>query len=372
MRENILPRGTLPVLKKQSKNGVIDWEIWVELTNDGYGCMVTKFGLHGGKKQTLREVIKKGKNEGHKNETTPYQQAVLEATSRWNKQKDRKGYGLTAEESAGIRSASPMLAQVYEKQAGKVQWETAYAQPKLDGYRCLARKVGKKITLTSRENQPMPALVHIADILKDILEDGVTVDGEMYNHGLSLNQIGSACKKKSSLSEQIQYHIYDMVSADDFAARHSDIHCLFNHVRDPRIHTVETVKVRTEADLMVCQKEFIAEGYEGAMLRHSRAGYEAGKRSANLLKVKTFKDADFKIIDWKLGRGKYANVPIFTCVTKEGNEFDAMPSGTMEERAELADKAATLIGKKAKVKYLNFTKTEMPVPFHPVVIAVAE
>jgi hypothetical protein len=44
----------------------------------------------------------------------------------------------------------------------------------------------------------------------------------------------------------------------------------------------------------------------------------------------------------------------------------------MVERADLADKAATLIGKKAKVKYLNFTKTETPVPFHPVVIAVAE
>lgn len=368
-----LERGTLPVLKKVTPNGVMEWETWVEPGKKGAGVICVSFGLTGGKKQLLREPITEGKNVGRKNETTPFEQAVLEATARWNKQRDRKGYGETAKESALVRKTSPMLAQVYEKQYKKVQWDTAYAQPKLDGFRALARRRGKKVIITSRENQPMQAVTHVAEALSrsGLFHDGMILDGEMYCHGMPLNKISSACKRRSELTDRIKYHVYDVLSDEEFSRRHNAVIQVLRPVTDIVV-TVDTVKVRNEADLMVCQKEFLAQGYEGAMLRHGREGYEAGKRSDRLLKVKTFSDEEFLITDYKLGRGKYAGMPVFTCTTKKGNDFDVLAPGNLEEKLALGRRADELVGKLLTVRFQYYTKTEEPVPFLPVAVGIRE
>ena len=102
------------------------------------------------------------------------------------------------------------------------------------------------------------------------------------------------------------------------------------------------------------------------MLRHSDAGYEAGARSSHLLKVKTFLSGEFLIVDYKLGRGKYAGVPIWTCETKDGHSFDVTAQGTMEEKQTQAQEAAARVGQMLEVKYAYYTKTAEPLPFHPV------
>jgi DNA ligase-1 len=369
-------KGALPKLFKKGATGaVLSWEIWVERTKRETGVMVTRYGHEEGQKQTLREEITDGKNAGRRNATTPYEQACLEAVARWNKQKDRKGYGLDVEESARVRGASPMLAQAYDKHAKKVAWTSAFAQPKLDGFRCLARKVGNKVLLTSRENQPLEAVGHLAELLKEILPDGLTLDGELYRHGLALNQISSACKRKSDLSRTIEYHVYDAVGEQHFGDRYRRVSELAAFVADQAkglLVAVQTVKVRSEAELMRCQLAFIESGYEGAMLRYGKAGYEAGKRSSALLKVKTFQDDEFEIVDWKNGRGKYAGMPVFVCTTPDGNHFDVLAPGNLEEKLELGRKAAGLVGKMLKVKYQYFTKTDEPVPFLPVAVELRE
>ena len=58
--------------------------------------LIIVHGKEGGKMQTKREIVK-GKNIGRANETTPAEQAELEAMSRWRKQID-KGYRETKEE----------------------------------------------------------------------------------------------------------------------------------------------------------------------------------------------------------------------------------------------------------------------------------
>lgn len=358
---------TLPTLfKKTTGGGTQEWRTWVESADNGNGIICVEYGLQGGKKQILREEIKAGKNQGRSNSTTPYEQAVAEAESRWNKQKDRKGYGLTVDESAAVRSASAMLAQSFEKKAGKVDWSTAFAQPKLDGFRLLARCTAPgKIELLSRENQPMPALVAIGRELAKFMDPGTTLDGEAYCHGMPLNKISSACKKKGPLTDQIRYHVYDcMDDGSAFSARYDYVKGVASGCE--LLVAVPTVKIRSEVELMRCQSTFIDDGYEGAMLRHGRVGYEAGKRSAHLLKVKTFVDGEFEVIDFKMGRGKYENMPIFTCRTIEGHVFDVLAPGNLEEKRALGAKAQQLIGKKLTVKYQYLTKTNEPVPFLPV------
>lgn len=355
--------------KHTAKDGTQLWETWVEPeAKTGHGVIVTRFGLLDGKRQVLRETITRGKNIGRKNATTPFQQACAEAEARWNKMKDRKGYGLTVQQSAITRAASPMLAKVYEKMAKKVSWGDAFAQPKLDGFRCVARKVDGVVHLTSRENQPLDALVHIKDAL-EALPDGESLDGELYSHGLPLNSISSACKRRSDLTEKIRYHVYDVPMAAPFADRYKHAVELVLEAASEFVEHVKTVKVRNDADLMQCQRAFLEEGYEGAMLRHGQVGYQAGKRSEYLLKVKTFVDAEFVITDFKLGRGKYAGVPVFTCVTADGFDFDVLAPGDMEEKRKLGANAAKCVGRKLNVRYQYFTDTEAPVPFLPVATA---
>jgi DNA ligase-1 len=361
--------------KRTTKGETQEWEIWVEDDGDKVE-LCTRYGLSDGKKQTLREEIREGKNLGKKNETTPFEQAVLEAQGRWNKQLTRKGYGKTVEQSAHTRSISPMLAQVYEKNRGKINWEAAFAQPKLDGFRGLARRAEDgTFSFTSRENKPMPALTSLCGLLGGLaLPDGVVaIDGELWHPELPLNLVAKGCKAVNEYTEKLQYHVYDVILRDTrFEERYDVVRSLVDEVGDSRVVLVDTVKVRSEGDLMFAQSRYIEEGYEGAMLRHGGKGYEAGKRSDTLLKVKTFQDAEFEIVDWKPGRGKYAGVPVFTCATAEGHSFDVLAPGDMREKAALGERADALVGKLLKVKYQYLTKTDEPVPFLPVAIAVVE
>ncbi len=365
--------------KHTAKDGTQVWDISVE-TDKGVAYLVVSHGLVAGKKQVEREPITKGKNVGKKNETTPLEQALAEAESRWAIKLSRKGYGQTVEESAAVRWASPMLALPYTKQYKKVDWQTAFAQPKLDGFRMMARLKKGKVEITSRENQPLSALDHLKKILSSVEirrfsdENGdVVFDGEAYCHGMSLNDISSACKKKSDLTKRIKFHVYDCVlGTHEFEGRNLFVRDFLEAAGSDSLVRVETVKVRSEGDLMLCQQQFVEQGFEGAMLRHGNVGYQAGRRSPHLLKVKTFEDAEFEVVDYKMGRGKYAGVPIFVCQTADGNMFDVTAPGTMEEKAALGATAKACVGKKLTVKYQYFTKTDEPVPFLPVAVRFRE
>jgi ATP-dependent DNA ligase len=353
--------------KATAKEGVQIWDIWVEAGGLGQGIICTRFGLENGKQQTVSEVITEGKNVGKKNETSAWEQACAEAESAWTRKKDRKGYGLDVGASAAVRSVSPMLAQVYEKHKKKVSWDTAFAQPKLDGFRCLARMDGRKVELISREGGTFTAPGHIREALGDLGLPLVTLDGELYCHGMSLNQISSACNRKSAMTDKLVYHVYDTIDAEQsFEHRYRFIRGLLNEDRSGTLHCVRTVKVRSESELLLCQSEFLTAGYEGAMLRYGSGGYEAGKRSMALLKAKTFQDGEFEVVDYKFGKGSYAAIPVFVCRTEDGNFFDVTAPGTLEEKQELGKRAADLLGKKLTVKFAYMTKTLEPVPYQPV------
>src|ERR1019366_2230573 len=108
------------------------------------------------------------------------------------------------------------------------------------------------------------------------------------------------------------------------------------------------------------------------MLRHGTAGYEAGKRSSYLLKVKTFLTDEFEIVDYKMGRGKYEGMPVFSCTTKTDHLFDVLAPGNLEEKRALGINADACIGKLLTVKYQYLTETEEPVPFLPVAICLRD
>ena len=360
-------RKTFPKLFKQTVGGKVqEWEIWVEPGKGGTGVIHTEFGLSDGKKQHFTDEVKQGKNIGKKNETSPYQQAVLEAESEWKKQLKRKGYGLTADESAATRALSPMLAQPLEK-VKKIDWATAFSQPKLDGFRMLAMRTEDGLIFKSRENKPILTMNHIHEQLLSAMEPGQILDGELYCHDLNFQQIASAVKKRSELSDRVCYNVYDMFGEDHFKQRYEALKKVVAGLDS--VVAVETIMVRTKDDLLVAQREFINQGYEGAMLRHGRKGYEAGKRSKFLVKVKTFRDEEFTVVDAKEGRGTHAGMAIFLCETKEGATFEVTAPGSHEEKRAYWENFKNYIGKKLTVKFFDYTTSEDgKVPRFPVAL----
>ena len=90
----------------------------------------------------LYEVITIGKN----NETSPEQQAKLEAEAKYTKKLD-EGYFLTKDEALSEIVILPTLAHEYSDHSDKINWsKPVYVQPKLDGMRCLGNALGIRIT----------------------------------------------------------------------------------------------------------------------------------------------------------------------------------------------------------------------------------
>ena len=81
-----IENATFPILYNKSKTGKIQqWQVEVTLQKSGSAIILTQWGYKDGKLATSEKEITEGKNKGRSNETTPYQQAVSEAQSAWEK-----------------------------------------------------------------------------------------------------------------------------------------------------------------------------------------------------------------------------------------------------------------------------------------------
>lgn len=399
----------LPTLYQKTNTGAIQyWKIGVDKQTGQmddkecapeWGLIVTEYGHVGTESpQRTSDIVTEGKFKGKKNATSAFQQAVKEAEAKWLKQK-KKGYVETieaaqAEEVDAIieGGVAPMLAErymdvVYSKrpgEEGQFRLEPTKAskkikfpclvQPKLDGIRCVAVIVDGKCSLWSRTRKPIKSVPHIVEELEEAFAgETITLDGELYNHALKHNfqKITSiVSKKEPDLANPdmylVEYHVYDLIPEDGQppltqANRYMKLAQLFNgslmsaahiaFVRTGFLDSAEMVKPALD--------RFIAQGYEGIMLRNRDAEYR-NDRSGDLQKVKNFDEDEFAIIGVTEGRGKMAGAAIFNCKTKAGVEFDCKLEGPIEYLKTLFRDHTLWTSKQLTVTYQGFTKDGRP------------
>ena len=348
-----------------AKSGsVYQWRIYVVHNTNDTGTIFIERGLIDGKKHATQDTILSGKNLGKANATTAVGQAIFNAESKRNKKLD-SGYDYSIEGSRDKFNnlLKPMLAQSYEKHGKKLVYP-CYAQPKLDGIRCLARRTGDTVTLYSRKGKILDLVPHINEALLEVLNDGQCADGELYTHGWDFQKIISAIKKTNENTTGIEYHIYDLPDMNDrskpFVKRfNSDArskifeasHCLV---------AVHTPIVRTEQALMQYEDACCNEGYEGIMARNTQSEYLFGYRSKDLLKVKRFLDEEYEIVDFTDGTSIELECIVFVCKTKDDQTFSVRPVGTHEERKVMYRNGTSYIGKKLTVKYQELSNDGVP------------
>lgn len=364
--------------KMDSKGKIREWSIRTDITNTGVPYYEQIHGLRGGKLQETKTLIRKGKNVGRANETTPMEQCNLEAQSLWNKQRDRKGY---TEAIPTEKPKMPMLAKSYQKDGKKIKWPAA-AQPKLDGIRCMAILEKGTVTLKSRTGKEFKAVDHIKQAIIDSLTIAVPtqgppliLDGELYNHEYreDFQRLVSAIKRDdpSTESQYIQYHVYDYFSDKDFSDRSSFLEVLLKP--NDSIVVVPTYSVGNFDEFKAFYGGCIDEGFEGAMLRNLKGPYEENRRSPNLQKFKEFYDAEFRIVDAYENKGKQAGQCTFSCVTDAGAEFGVKPKGSDAQRQQYWkdwQNGTIKAGDILTVRYFEMTNSDPPVPRFPVGIAI--
>ena len=212
------------------------------------------------------------------------------------------------------------------------------------------------------------------------MEPGETWDGEIYNHGWSLQRTVSAVKKWDPFdTTQLIFMNYDKVNKDPFEDRFGtpepddyDIGTF--------ITTVPTTLIHDFDEMERLHDVYVKEGYEGIILRNPQGLYKKGGRSSDLLKFKKFEEDEFEIISTgvevqTINNDTY-NCIMFRCKTKMGAEFNCRPKGTLAYRQEMLEKANTYIGKQLTVRYFALTDSTQGsgqgVPQFPVGIIVRD
>lgn len=347
-----------PTLWHRTATGAVNtWFVMV----DG-ATVTTNWGQVDGARQEA-SFIALAKNTGKKNATTAEEQAVKEAEALVTKQL-RKKYVRTLKE-LGSDDVKPqaMLAQDYHKRVDKLSWPN-YCQQKLDGLRLLAHKRNGKIILQSRGNKEYN-LPHIVEALS-FLSEGTVLDGELFHRDLDLQTINSLVRRPRAESRQIQYWLYDIMTDQTYSIRRKQLadlvgpHIDVNTNGQGPLVILGAEEVHSPEDVTRLHAQFVEQGFEGGILRTANGKYRAGYRSPDLLKIKSWLDNEFRIIGWTTGKGKFQSVPIFRCVTDEGQEFDVSPTGTQEQRAEMLANADSLVGKMMTVKYFQMSPDNKP------------
>ena len=345
--------------KKDSKGKLRVLEIFAEGDQ-----VVQRSGLFDGKRSETRSSCI-GKNIGRSNETSPEEQALSEAEAKIKK-KLEKEYFTTKEEAEGSEVLLPMLAKDYKKEFHKIDWsKDVFMQPKFDGMRCLAiLDPDGSVQLLSREGKNIQeqygSMGHIIKNLKECTasQKRVVLDGELYAHGLSFQENMKLIKKyRGDATHEIKFNVYDMVRPENFTIRLLKISVIVENLEHVKISN--TVWSVTKDMIKSYHEKFLAEGYEGSIIRHGDDGYKVKGRSSSLLKYKDFIDEAFEIID-VVPSEKSPEQGIFECKTKEGQIFRCGMKFSHEEREDILLNKTNYIGKMAEIRFFEWTDGGLP------------
>jgi DNA ligase-1 len=271
------------------------------------------------------------------------------------------------------------LAQNYD---GKCDWnDNWYASRKLDGVRCLAVVDDEgKCTLYSRMGKEFTTLNKVKEAIEATRIINTVFDGEICLMDEDGNEdfqgVMKQLRRKDHQIENPTFMIFDGIYKPDFDKGKSKIKLsdrlqtlrtwLHDHnSRNPNQNTLRYLDQFqiTDGRHFDMWGQMANDGnWEGFMLRKD-VGYE-GKRSKNLLKVKTFHDAEYEVLDAEFGPmavvrdGKEKQETMLSQVWIKHKEWWVkVGSGfTQEQRIKYTNE--NIIGKTITVQYFEETKND--------------
>lgn len=255
----------------------------------------------------------------------------------------------------------PMLARVYDEKTKFYDGELLHLQPKLNGHRCIITKTERGIQAFSRTGKEINSIQHILSAIEDSkLPLLGSLDGELYIHGVELQDLSSLIRRNQHDSKLLTYVMYDKVEPMDYRQRYHILDTLCKIINHPSVRLVEDTMIRAGMDvhetIAETRDQYIDQGYEGLMIRRDAAFYKQGVRSPSLYKAKTFQDAEFVVRDITASKDQRGAWAILHC-----DGFTVSAPGTLEEKVYILEHIKEYIGRKITVKYYGYTKNKIPV-----------
>jgi ATP-dependent DNA ligase len=348
------------------------------------------------------------KNKGKSNERNKFEQALVMARTLYLKKIDsgsrtKKEFGKHTKKQVNIKYF-PMLVRKYDDEKKHLHFPL-YVQPKLDGARCIAflnksprsNPTYKNVIMYTRQKNDYLGFDKIRKELLSALIDmwdfsnkeSIYIDGELYKHGLSLQDISGAVRNPERTTmdkyKGIKFHVFDIFYPKQksliFKDRLSYIDDFFDALEKNSecVIKVQTDLAKTDKEQDSMYKKFLSKKYEGIILRNSDSEYlthptknSRSIRSKYVLKRKMTYDDEFEVVGFKEGiKGHDKGAIIWICKTHNTNKtFSAPPKNiTYDERYKLFELASKNDGKgfdklykgrMMTVEYEDLSKSEVP------------
>ncbi len=326
-----------------------------------FGYIRVNSCLSGGKVRAIvPNIVKTGKGLKTKAATNTFCQAMRDALGLYNKQLSKshslqEGGNNTSSDSTNLTMYPPMLAKIFGDQKKPIEYPVS-VQRKYNGIRAVAALNDNSVVIYSRKKKPYFGFEGIRKDIKLLLNtnNSIYLDGELYRHEVPLQIISGIARREVHVTDEqkkvedtIEFMIYDCFMPDKptltYVERRMILETLFANtvVEDSKCKLVETFTADDRDAVITLYKQFLAEGYEGAMVRINRP-YEYSYNDSHskfLLKLKETFDAEYKIINWETGsKGKAANALMIVCETADGKQFNVTPAMELAERNALVKK----------------------------------
>lgn len=256
------------------------------------------------------------------------------------------------------------LANRYDKTKAyenkQLPFKDTWYSRKLDGVRMLCIKEDNETSCFSREGNEFTQAPEINDSINKMPVNNVAIDGEMViidGDGNEYFRLASSLmntkkeetlemqrKKIKNINGKTKLLIFDVIPIEDFKSRKGKQ--IYNEKypmmeQDDWLITDHTERVKqTKAkSYEELDKEFsnaISKGWEGLILRNGNAVYE-GKRTSNMLKMKSFYDKEFEVVGAFSGDRdtKYADMLGGLIIKVENKTIKVGTGFTDEDREEL-------------------------------------
>lgn len=263
-----------------------------------------------------------------------------------------------------------------EKRLAK--WQPPYiVQPKYDGVRCRAIPLqtgpkGDEYLLLSSEENIIYSVPHINEILS-LTKLRAELDGELYCHGMTFEQIVSITSRTMNISpdyKQIKFHIFDIVNDQPQMRRTLLIEALRG--LNSWLEVAPFWLCESLDEVTRVYDKILELGYEGIIVRHNMAPYER-KRSTWVMKFKPKQQDDYEVVGVTEEIDKDGNpkdrLGALVCRSGDGNLFNVGTGFSDEDRVRLWDIQGILPGMIATVKYQHITSGKQ-VPRFPVFVEV--
>lgn len=314
----------------------------------------------------LNSLIKKAIDKGYKRLTN--------SLDSYNEKDIQEYIGSTLTNNSG--NLKVQLAKQADKITNYKVFDKQYLiSRKINGVRSLIFKdESGKIRTSSRGaiNYDI-AIKHIIEhpTIIDIFNKypGLIMDGEIYKHGLDLNDISGMCRKQEeSNTTMLEFYWYDIFDEKTKAIDRintinnicNEYDLTFNPYRtftnEVQIQQVPQEIITGYENMKIKHDQFVSEGWEGAVIRLCDGYYTQNGRTNDMIKIKKYDTISCKVVGIEQGLREYADM-VFICQMPDSDKtFKAKPLGNYEQKVDYTIHFEdTYKNHMADIKYFNYS-----------------